>query len=74
MASRYSKVQSTLFNSEKFRKLNDFQKNVYVYLLISPHGNSAGFYKLNEGYAAVDLDCTMQRYKCITSNKKVLNL
>ena len=63
MASRYSKVQSTLFNSEKFRKLNDFQKNVYVYLLISPHGNSAGFYKLNEGYAAVDLNCTIQRYK-----------
>lgn len=63
MGSRYSKVQSTLFNSDKFRELNEFEKNVYVYLLICPHGNSAGFYLLREGYAITDLDCTMQKYK-----------
>jgi len=63
MGSRYSKVQSTLFNSDKFRKLNDFEKNVYTYLLISPHGNSAGLYRLPEGYATTDIDCSAQRYR-----------
>ncbi|GAF80348.1 unnamed protein product [marine sediment metagenome] len=60
---RYSKIQSSLWDSKKFNKLNDFEKIVYMYLLTCPHGNSAGLFKLKEDYAVSDLRCTLQRYQ-----------
>jgi hypothetical protein len=74
MASRYSKIQSTLFSSEKFQQLNEFQKNVYIYLLICPHGNSAGLFKLKEGYATTDLKCSTQRYRNALDKLKEVGL
>jgi hypothetical protein len=63
MASRYSKVQTSLWDSQKFNELSDFGKVVYLYLLSCPHGNSAGFFRLKESYAIADLRCTDKRYR-----------
>ena len=59
---RYSKVQSTLWQSKKFRKLLNFDKLVFAYLLTCPHGNSAGLFEIPSGYAKDDLDCDEERY------------
>ena len=63
MPSRYSKIQSTIWTSDKFNTVSDFARIVYMYLLSCPHGNSAGFFRLPTGYATTDLKCSEQRYK-----------
>jgi hypothetical protein len=61
--SRFSKIQSSVWSSDKFYKVNDFQRIVYLYLLSCPHGNSAGLFRLREGYAREDLRCTSVKYQ-----------
>jgi len=74
MASRYSKIQSTLWTSDKFNAAKEFSKIVYLYLLSCPHGNSAGFFKLPEGYATTDLKCSQQRYENAIADLKSVGL
>ena len=62
MASRYSKVQTNIWSSDKFNKLTEFCKLLLIYLICSPHGNSDGLYRLKPGYAVVDLGCTETQY------------
>ncbi len=63
MASRYSKVQSTIWGSKKLKSVDDSAKLAYMYLLSCPHGNSAGIFILPIGYALTDLDWTDVKYK-----------
>lgn len=62
MASRYTKVQSSIWQSRKYRKAKEYRLE-YVYLLSCPHGNSAGLFRFIEGYAIEDLMCSGQRIK-----------
>jgi len=74
MPSRYSKIQSTIWTSDKFNAAKEFSQKVYLYLLCCPHGNSAGLYRLPEGYAMTDLKCSQQRYQNALSDLKSVGL
>lgn len=65
---RFSKVQTSLWDSERFNKVNEFSKLVYIYLLTCPHGNSVGLFKLKQAYALADLHCTDKRYNTALDN------
>ncbi len=55
----FSKVSPRVWRSKKFRSLPDvWAKQAYLYLLTSPHGNSAGCYDLDPLYAASDIGMT----------------
>ena len=60
----FSKVSTTLWDSERFTGLgNDDARLLFVYILTSPHANSAGCYKLSDAYASADLRWTVHRYQ-----------
>ena len=63
MSRQYTKVSSTLYNSKKFRRLKSpFEKLVYIYLLISPSGNSGGCFEQPTHLAIAELDCSIEDY------------
>lgn len=62
MSREYTKVACRLFKSKKFRRLSDGDKLVYVFLLISPDGNSAGCFEQDTITAAAHLGCSEKAY------------
>lgn len=63
MSREYTKVSSGLFSSKKFRALSsDFERLVYVFLLISPNGNSAGVFEQPPHRAYPEIGCTEEAY------------
>lgn len=61
----FTKVSSSLHNSEKFRSLGrDYtSKYIYTYLLTCPHANSSGCFDLKAAYACDDLDMDLIQYR-----------
>ena len=60
----FSMVAPSLWHSERFTGLtSDDARLAYLYLLTSPHQNSAGAYRLPDGYAASDLRWPVDRYQ-----------
>lgn len=60
----FFKVSPTVWRSRKFKSLPDMAaRQVYLYLLTCPHGNSAGCYDLPPMYACADLDMTEEVYR-----------
>ena len=51
----YSKISVSLWHSEKFVKLSDQGKLLYLYLHSCPHINSTGCFYLPKGYLMADL-------------------
>jgi hypothetical protein len=63
MSRDYSKVSPRLWQSSRFGFLPDDAKFAFLYLLTSEHQNSAGCYRLPDGYATADLRWTLDRYR-----------
>jgi hypothetical protein len=64
MSREYSKVSPRLWQSGRFSTLpSDDAKLAFLYLLTSEHQNSAGCYRLPDGYATADLRWTLDRYR-----------
>ncbi|CAN5406060.1 hypothetical protein BH10PSE7_BH10PSE7_34050 [soil metagenome] len=59
----YSKVSTTLWDSDKFTGLpSDDARLLFIYYLTCPHGNSAGCFKVSTAYATADLRWSPERY------------
>src|SRR5262245_35911185 len=63
MTREFTKVSPRLWQSPRFRELQSDAKLVFVYLLTSEHQNSAGCYRLPDGYATADLRWPHDRYR-----------
>jgi hypothetical protein len=57
----YSKVSPALWESKRFHALSDDGRFALLYLMTSPHQNSAGVYRLPPPYAAADLQWPVER-------------
>lgn len=63
MAIGFGLISKSIWHSEKFRALGcPIAKLVYHYLHTNEHRNSAGVYVLKRGYAAYDLDLSLEDY------------
>jgi hypothetical protein len=60
---RYQKIESKIWNDEKFIKLAPMEQRLFFYILTSPHGNIIGLYVLKEGYACEDLKCLPKDFR-----------
>lgn len=60
---RYQKIESKIWNDEKFIKLKPMEQRLFFYILTSPHGNIVGLYVLKEGYACEDLKCLPKDFR-----------
>jgi hypothetical protein len=59
----FSKVSVSLWQSDRFTNLpTDDARMLFLYMLTTPHGNSAGCFRLADGYAQADLRWTAERY------------
>ncbi|MCP5086470.1 MAG: hypothetical protein GY952_06680 [Rhodobacteraceae bacterium] len=59
----FSKVSCRLFRSRKFRALqSNFERLVYVYLLVSPEGNAGGCFEQPAHVAIAELGCDEDAY------------
>ena len=58
---RYTRIYTHIFKDEKFMGLPEDGRNLFIYLLISPHSNSLGVYSLPKIYIAHDLRWDMAR-------------
>lgn len=64
MARDFSKVSPKIWGSRKFAALEtDELRLLYLYLLTSPHSNSAGCYTLKMGYGCADLNWPNEQYE-----------
>jgi hypothetical protein len=52
---RYSNVHTRMWYAKDFKELDDEEKLLFIYLITSPHSNSAGYYRLPLGYVSSDL-------------------
>lgn len=58
---RYRKVDTRVWNDEKFRSLSQEAKYLFIYLLTSPHSTAWGAYVLDDLYIEADLGYSKQR-------------
>lgn len=59
----YAKVSTSIWNSQKFDKVGDDARLLYLYLHTYPHGNAIGCFVLKVGYVTEDLRWTAERYQ-----------
>lgn len=52
---RYQKIESRIWNDEKFTQLTPLQQRLFLYILTCPHGNLIGLFVLKCGYVCEDL-------------------
>jgi len=52
---RYQKVHSQIWNDEKFSKLSDNAKLLFIYIMSCDHSNAIGLFLLPKGYIQEDL-------------------
>ena len=52
---RYQKIESRIWNDEKFIELTPVQQRLFLYILTCPHGNLIGLFVLKKGYILEDL-------------------
>ena len=53
---RYQRIHSQIWSDEKFIKLSQDAKYLFIYLLTSPHSNGIGIYVLPKKYIECDLE------------------
>lgn len=59
----FSKISPAVWRSTRFTSLaSDDARFLYLYLLTNEHQNSAGAYRLPDGYACADLQWQLSRY------------
>lgn len=67
----FCKLNISIWNSKRFRKLDEIGKVFYLYCLSSPSGNSAGCFVLPIGYMMTDLQWNESRV--LDALKKVVD-
>ena len=60
---RYQKVEVNTWNDEKFTKLSQDAKMLFLYFLTCPHSNSIGAYVAKKGYISEDLNWDTKKIK-----------
>ena len=60
---RYQKIESRIWNDEKFVTLEAGAQRLWFYILTSPHNNLLGCYVLKPGYACDDLKCLPKSFR-----------
>lgn len=59
----FSKISPALWHSQRFNTLpSDDGRYLYLYFLTCEHQNSAGCYRISDGYACDDLQWSQERY------------
>ena len=59
----FSKISPALWHSQRFNTLpSDDGRYLYLYFLTCEHQNSAGCYRISDGYACDDLQWPLERY------------
>lgn len=58
----FTKIDELLWTDEKFKKLSDDGKFLFLYVLSCPHRNILGFYFLPIPYGSFDLDWKSERF------------
>ena len=58
---RYQRIHAQIWSDEKFRKLSEDAKFLFLYLMTSPHSNSIGIYVLPKQYIECDLGWSGKR-------------
>ena len=59
----FSKISPALWQSQRFNTLpSDDGRYLYLYFLTCEHQNSAGCYRISDGYACDDLQWPQERY------------
>ncbi len=58
---RYVRIATRLWTDEKFRRLSEDGRMLYLYILTSPHSNMAGHYVLPKPYVCYDLGWSEKR-------------
>jgi hypothetical protein len=61
--ARYRKIDSRIWNDEKFRTLGDDAKLVFLFVLTHPHLTSLGAMRANEAGLAHELGWTFERFQ-----------
>ncbi len=61
-ARDFNKVAPALWGSARFLALDVDARLQFIYYATNPHVNSAGVYRLTDGYAVDDLKCELARY------------
>ena len=59
--SHYRKIDTKIWDDEKFRKLSNEGKFFFIYLLTSPHSTAWGAYVLDDLYIRADLGLSTKR-------------
>ncbi|CAD7044735.1 hypothetical protein REJC140_03860 [Pseudorhizobium endolithicum] len=62
MAREFSKISPAVWRSKTFQSVPDDERLLHLYLLTCEHQNSAGSFRLPDGYACADLGWDLQRY------------
>jgi hypothetical protein len=60
---RYQKIHSQIWQDEKFIKLSEQGKYLFLYVLTSPHNNALGLYVLPRQYICSDLGWTPKQLR-----------
>ena len=58
----YTKIDQMIWIDEKYKKLSDDGKFLFLYLLSCPHRNILGFYFLPIAYGSFDLNWENERF------------
>jgi hypothetical protein len=67
----FGMVSPLVWHSKRMNGVSDQGKLLFAYLLTSPHSNSAGVYKLREGYVCADLAWEPEAYQ--RAKKELVN-
>ena len=59
--ARYRKIDTRIWNDEKFRQLDNTGKYFFMYLLTSPHSPPWGAYVIDDLYIQADLQLTQEK-------------
>ena len=58
---RYQRIHSQIWTDEKFRKLSEDAKFLFIYIITCPHSNTIGVFVLPKKYIECDLDWSDKR-------------
>ena len=74
MASRVTRVRSSIWFDKRFRGVSSFSQLVYLYLITCPHGNARKPFSIHIDAATADLMCSASKYCAALKNLKNVGL
>lgn len=60
---QFGRIETAMWQGQKFRGLSDDGRMLWIYVLCCPHGNSVGCFVLPDGYIMADLGWTHERVR-----------